>query len=266
MPSPSTDQLLDQVHALSGDPEQRESDERWQLILQLHGRPEAVVFERCARWALGAESFERSLAADILGQLGSGEQRIALRSRSLLVLEQLLGDADPAVLASALIALSHLGAQECLSRVLSLAGHSDGDVRHGVALALLGDESSAAVDALIALSRDDEAQVRDWATFGLGAQIDLDTPALRAALLDRALDEDEDTRAEAISGLVKRGDARVLEPLRTALHSPTVGSLVVEAARDLAAPELLQPLQALRSWWDVDADLLEQAIARCGGS
>ncbi|MDX2299152.1 MAG: hypothetical protein NW204_05440 [Xanthomonadaceae bacterium] len=46
------------------------------------------------------------------------------------------------------------------------------------------------------------------------------------------------------------------------LQSEDVGSLEVEAARDLASPELLDALESLRSWWDVDSALLEEATAR----
>ena len=62
--------------------------------------------------------------------------------------------------------------------------------------------------ALIALSADPEAAVRDWATFALGTLAEQDSPALRDALAARLDDPDEDTRLEAIHGLALRGDDR----------------------------------------------------------
>ena len=68
---------------------------------------------------------------------------------------------------------------------------------------------------------------------------------------------------EALTGLVKRGDTRVLRPLMAALQGEAVGSQDVQSAKDLGSPELLPALEALRSWWDVDAELLEGAIVSC---
>jgi HEAT repeat protein len=206
---------------------------------------------------------ERTLGADILGQLGYTEAAFPFRAVSLPVLEKLLRDPETQVARAALIALHHLGAHESLSQIIALADHESADIRQSVAFALLGQSDPAAVRTLIALSSDSDAQVRDWATFGLGAQIDDDSPEIRDALANRVRDPDPETRAEALSGLVKRGDARALEPLRSALRSDIVGTLDVEAARDLGDPALLPDLEALRSWWDVDPKLLEEAIERC---
>ena len=64
------------------------------------------------------------------------------------------------------------------------------------------------MEALIALSADADADVRDWATFALGTLAAADTPELREALAARVEDADEDTRLEAVHGLALRGDTR----------------------------------------------------------
>ena len=51
--------------------------------------------------------------------------------------------------------------------------------------------------------------------------------------------------------------------LLAALTAQSVGRLAVEAAGLLPSPSLLPALLGLRSWWDVDSPLLEQAIGRC---
>jgi|RhiMetdeSRZDD1v2_1073273.scaffolds.fasta_scaffold80101_2 hypothetical protein len=54
---------------------------------------------------------------------------------------------------------------------------------------------------LIELSRDVEPGARDWATFGLGTYSKIDSPEIRAALLARLADEDDETRGERCSAL-----------------------------------------------------------------
>jgi HEAT repeat protein len=166
-------------------------------------------------------------------------------------------------LKSTLNALGLLRVRDDLEPLLALVEHPDEEVRYELAFSLLGHEAEPAVDALIQLSRDPDGDVRDWATFGLGTRIDVDTSEVRAALLARTDDYHDDTRKEALAGLARRGDHAVLPALLRELKSGCVGKLAVEAARDLGAPELSSALQALTSWWDVDNVLLQEAIASC---
>jgi HEAT repeat protein len=127
----------------------------------------------------------------------------------------------------------------------------------------MGQEDRVAVGTLIELTRDRKAHVRDWATFALGVQIEMDTPEIRQALVERLSDEDADTRAEAMVGLARRGDRRVLPALREELTSGSVGTLAVEAAALIRESHLHPLLVALQRWWDVDEELLREAINTC---
>jgi HEAT repeat protein len=91
----------------------------------------------------------------------------------------------------------------------------------------------------------------------------LDTPTLREALFERLTDSDDDTRGEAMVGLANRRDRRVVPAIAKELASDCVGSLAVEAAGIIAAPELHPELIALREWWDVNDRLLVDAIQAC---
>ena len=62
---------------------------------------------------------------------------------------------------------------------------------------------------------DDDPDVRDWATFGLGTQVATDSAEVRDALADRLADADEDVRREALVGLARRRDRRAVN---TAMH------------------------------------------------
>ena len=140
-------------------------------------------------------------------------------------------------------------------------------MRYGVVFGLLGHTNPRAVACLITLSADPEVPVRDWATFGLAVQIDTDTPALRAALYARLHDSDGDTAGEAMVGLARRKDTRVVGPLLEALQAVDVGSLPLEAVAALADPLLLPTLQQIQAQWSRKQEwpyqLLEEAIAAC---
>ena len=207
----------------------------------------------------------RARAANILGQLGVPERTFpeeCLRA----TINLLSNDTDPRVLEAAAVALGHLPKEpRGTSALVKLVAHDDPEVRFGVAFALGGRTDPEAVAALIRLTHDEENEVRDWATFGLGSQCDIDTGQVRAALLDRLTDEHFDTRSEALIGLARRGDDRVIASVLAALRAEVVGELAVEAAGLLGREDFLPALRDLRSWWDVNEDLLERSIQQCEG-
>ena len=173
----------------------------------------------------------------------------------------------PEVLASIGIALGHRSNARAIGPLLAFQEHSDPDVRYGVVFGMLGHTDPRAVSCLIALSDDPAVQVRDWATFGLGEQIDTDTPEIRAALRARLHDPDDDTAGEALVGLARRKDVQIVALLLEALQTEDVGSLPLEAAAALADPVLLPRLQQLQVQWSGKQNwpyqLLEDVIVAC---
>lgn len=156
---------------------------------------------------------------------------------------------------------------EDVERILALCRHPDVDVRLRAADALTSLEalspSPEAIAAMIALTSDDDENVRDWATFDLGTQFMADSHDIRQALRDRLQDDNDEVRHEAYAGLARRHDPGITEVIREALQQKVVWRLAVDAARLLRSPELLGPLKQLRTWWDVDAELLNDAIDAC---
>jgi HEAT repeat protein len=239
----------------------RHEDARWEIVNRLHWRGTREVFEAAREMCTSPHAFERTLGADVLAQLGLGKR--PFRAETVPILLRLLDDQHPQVIYSAAIALGHNRDTSIVGPLSGLVHHPSKDVRFGVVFGLLSLEDPRAVEALIALSKDADPEVRDWATFGLGAEIALDTPPIRDALLARVRDADLETRADALLGLARRGDQRVVEPLLEALRSDVVGTTDVQAAVAAGAPKLYQALVELRAWWDVDPGLLESAIATC---
>jgi HEAT repeat protein len=83
---------------------------------------------------------------------------------------------------------------------------------------------------LIRLSSDDADEVREWATFGLGTILSLDTPEVRSALFARLDDTSAIVRDEALVGLARRRHHGVVERVAKRLRGDGVGSLVFRAA------------------------------------
>lgn len=190
----------------------------WDAIIKLQRTGSREVLEMCAARCASPDPRERRVAAAVLGQLGVRDRQAStvfreerFRALHALLLAEGAGLADTRVLAAACIALGHLHDPRVISRLAALRAHPDPDVRFAVVLGVSGHDTDEAVGTLMALSVDAEAQVRDWATFGLGQQIDRGTPAVRAALAARLTDPDPDTRQEAFTGLAARGEVMMVQ-------------------------------------------------------
>ena len=126
----------------------------------------------------------------------------------------------------------------------------------------VGEFGGKNLDRLIGFTEDIDRSNRDWAMLLL-SQTEFDTPQVRCALFRGATDCDSDIRCEAILGLAQRNvpDAKLL--VEKLLREEVVGMMAVEASGFVADSDLLPILEELRSWWDVDPELLGGAIAAC---
>lgn len=239
-----------------------DEDHYWDAVCALHWRGTREILDRAIRLCESFCAFERRVGADILGQLGVPERSFPEEGLRTL-LRMLETEQDPGALRAILTALSHHKRSAAITPASRFRDHADPDVRFGVVFVLMGQEDRLALETLVALTRDPDSDVRDWATFALGTQVEADTPELREALVERLADEDDDARGEALIGLVRRGDRRVLPALGKELASGSVGTLAVEAAAMIGDPQLHPLLVALQGWWDVDVAALEEAIRSC---
>jgi len=127
-----------------------------------------------------------------------------------------------------------------------------------------GDMAEANLRLLIKMMCDDDRSNRDWATFLL-AQEDIDTPAVRNALLHAAKDDDDVVRAEAVLGLAKRAPYLALPLVQEALRAETITIPMLEAAALCAHPSLIADL---RIWAEPSDEsfadeLAAEALAAC---
>ena len=146
---------------------------------------------------------------------------------------------------SAISALGHLDDPRAIPLIAALHSHPSEQIRFTVACALGSfPNDPLSVQTLLILMEDADADVRDWATFGLGVLGDQDTPEIREALFHRLNDQDLNAREEALVGLAKRHDTRILPDLISALEQSSIGDRVVEAAYTIL--ELDQPKGLVR--------------------
>lgn len=243
-----------------------DENKAWEAVDTLHFRATREVFEEARKLCRSECPQERGLGADILGQLGVPDRLYPNECVAILV-EMSRTETNDETIGFICTALGHLHHPRAVEPLLLWKRHSDALIRWHVAVSLGGHEEPDAVEALIELSADPNDNVRDWATFGLGTQTDLDTPRLREALCARLNDPDPVTRAEAFVGLARRKDERVIAPLIEALDSTQLDGyepredLVLEAVEEIADPRLLPSLLAMRD--RKNNQWMEEMIQRC---
>lgn len=240
-----------------------DDDARWEAVTALHHRATEEVFEAARNLCESARAEERTLGVDILGQLGVPERIFV--EESLPVLFKCLTDRDVSVVRATAHALGHIRDPRVVKPLAGLKSHVEANIRLAVASSIGGYEDPVAVRTLIELSQDEDADVRGWATFGLGSQIEIDNEEIRDALWGRVQDDDAETRGEALLGLAIRREKRVVDPLISELSGELVQRLVVEAAGKIGDPRLYPVLSKLKNSWDGDMTVLEEAIKRCAG-
>ena len=157
---------------------------------------------------------------------------------------------SPIVLSAIGVAFGHLidfGDHRFVQNIVSLASHKSSQVRFGAVYALMGCEHPLAIKTLINLSKDESREVRDWATFGLGSQIDTNTPNIRRALRARLSEAHDEIRGEALLGLAKRRANRVTSVIIKELQKRAPIYLFLEAAEAVRSPKVLPVLRDLYS-------------------
>ncbi|HZG94253.1 MAG TPA: HEAT repeat domain-containing protein [Mycobacteriales bacterium] len=259
---------VDAYRALSDD---GDLDPIWPLLNQAALRHDFAL-ELASGLAAGTDPAERAVAGLLTGTVADGRERGDWTDKAIQVCTDLLaGQPDNDVHWAVAHALGQMYDPRATTMLLGLVEHEDADVRFKVASGLphnFGEDGpdDEVVAALIRLSGDEDEDVRDWATFGLGSGIDsVDTDELRAALWARVDDEHAESRNEALAGLAYRHDPRVAPLLLRELESGDVEKITVDAASVLADPILLPALRRLAdSDWAADAEAdVDRAIERC---
>jgi hypothetical protein len=261
----SSAEIFALIEAASHEPETDEDRAYWTCVCELHLRPDQDVFDTCVAWTQSDDVMKCEAGAYVMSQLGCNlagtDRSYPFAAASLPILERLLVCDDPHILSAALSGFAHLGIGD-IEKIEPLSRHENDEVRSQVVQALTCRQEPLALAGLIALSKDANSSVRDWATFGLGTQSDADTPAIRDALAERLFDHDVDTRCEALVSLAKRQDPRVIPAILEELARDDVGSLAIEAAGLMPDAAFLPELEAILLTNPDDEDIIA-AIEAC---
>lgn len=224
-----------------------DSEEAWAAVAALRRDGSREILEHASEWCLSHDALKRARGADILCQLqrattpnGQSEKldykpEWIFRDETYSLLTKMLEDEQHClVISSAIHALGHLSNEGAVPLILRYQDHPVENVRFAVAFSLgCFPNDVRSVSGLLKLTSDVDADVRDWAVFGLGVQGDVDSPELRDALLKCLDDENVDVREEAAVGLGKRHDQRLIPTLRKMLDEPKLKIRVAEAAAAL---------------------------------
>lgn len=203
----------------------------WKYVIELRKRKTDDIFEKCILLTKSDSVKERIVGVDVLSQFGF--PRLHKKEIMTLFFELLKSQTDTGVIRSIFYGIGHNNEKLTNKQVEFLSSfrtHKSVYIKYSLVSALSTIEKDIAIDTLIKLSSDRDADIRDWATFGIGSQIDTDTKKIRTALWNRISDKDEGTRFEAICGLAQRKDKRIKAILKTALENiDAYGSLILES-------------------------------------
>jgi HEAT repeat protein len=241
MTSPEINELFAQT--LMGD---YDDELPWNAVSALRRIGTREVFDRAAAWCKSTNPMERARGVSVLAQLGKTAEHPTSNfpEESYLAVSQMLqqeNEIQP--LGSAIHALGHLDNPAAVPLISSYQQHPEADVRFAVACALGSFANDPkAIQVLLTLTKDADTDVRDWAVFGLGNLGDADSAEIRDALFSRLNDSDEAVREEALVGLAKCKDTRVLPALLAALNQsevdgPGITKLTIEAANAMLGLE-----------------------------
>jgi HEAT repeat protein len=215
-----------------------ESEDAWSAVRELRVNGCREIFERAKAWCLSDDSLKRARAAAILCQLQRGSPsnpEFPFRHESFVLLTNMLEkEQDPVALDSIIHGLGHLHNELAVPFIVRYQDHSFPRIRFAVTFSLgCTPNDPQSIEALLKLTSDPDADIRDWAVFGLGVLGDADSSEIREALLRCINDTDEEVREEAAVGLGKRRDKRLIPALQIMLEEPGLKVRVAEAAAAL---------------------------------
>ncbi len=250
MQNKSVSELFEEI--LKGD---FYDDAPWEAIsfLRHSGTTETFeeVFQRALEFSNSDDPLRRARGINVLAQLGCTPENssgIHPVKRLEIALHHLADQSEMVVEASAW-ALANIRGEKAIKALLTMRHSSNADVRHAIALGLLGETSAEAIETLIELTQDVDDDVRDYATWSLGSVPASGSPSdsveIREALRNRLNDACEEIHQEAIWGLAIRKDSEGMRILLDRFENDKAVMGDQEAAEYLLGKENIPDLEIL---------------------
>lgn len=217
----------------------------WNNISELRSRPNKEVFQKAFTLLNSKSKKEKLIGIDVLAQLGFNPRPFKKETlkRYFELLEE---ESENEILMSLLYGIGHnneeLTAKQ-ITKLIQLKNHNNVDVRQGLVSALLGIEDKKAINTLIELTKDNVSSIRNWATFGIGSQVEISNQKIKTALWNRVNDKHQETKLEAIVGLSNRGEKEVKKIILRELKEGEYGTLLFDAIETLNDKEFLPQLE-----------------------
>lgn len=203
----------------------------------LRNRDDESVFERAKELMFSPDADERALAAKML----SGKVYEAFEDRiRVLLCDWFEKEEDSVVLESIAYGINAKHIQDCNKILVDKIKHKSWRVRLALSHALTNTHDLDSVNAILELIRDENEEVRNWATFSLKHSVyyfkeegELESiEFVRDHLFQRLSDSFEEVRFEALAALAMFKDNRILQFIESGLEERPVRTLVLEAAMD----------------------------------
>lgn len=253
--------------------DQDDEDTYWEIVEKIQNNPSPESWEQILRYARSKKQYERSLGVNVLSGLGQTEgddteSEWATKAR-IELLNLLACEKTSELMSEICFALAHSKSPTVVSAVARLKDHPDALVRSGVVAVMSKFVSVDTTAYVVSALSDSDPEVRSWAIYGLNENESIDSPDLRKKLAEMIQAEDpaDETGSviigEALIALASRNDENFVPLIKGLFRTKSVGSLALEAAIIASDPALLSDLEELQTWWDLDPELLEQAIESC---
>lgn len=238
MNTPETIKLFEKAYKAKTD------NNYWNQISQLRKFATQEMISECILLIDSEDLKSKQIGIDILSQLGKNRKSFIHKMFDKIFNFFETSNNENLILTS-LFAIGHNNEYLKIKHIKSLEKFKNSkstDVRYALTFSLLGVEKKIAIDILIELAQDKSLRIRDWATFGLGTQIETDNKEIRGILYKNSLSNNNQIRQEAIKGLANRNDQRVEKLILSELYKENFGTLFFDTLLDIKNGEQYLPL------------------------